>query len=156
MNTVRSLKCSGRSSGQFSGPFCLETPPFHVRCPQILRNCSRERSLEHCHSHAFWSLNYFQNSPTKKLPIPLPVLFYFELIKVTVTDGPVSVLPPLRIAQKLPVRNSWESISKKLPIPLPILYYCELIREVLANGLYIQHELSGFKKALRGVFCRST
>ena len=24
-----------------------------MRCPQIVRNCSRERSLEHCHSHAF-------------------------------------------------------------------------------------------------------
>ena len=30
----------------------------------------------------------------KKLPIPLPILYYFELIKVTVTDGPISVLPP--------------------------------------------------------------
>ena len=30
----------------------------------------------------------------KKLPIPLPILFYFEFIKVTVADGPVSVLPP--------------------------------------------------------------
>ena len=36
----------------------------------------------------------------KKSPIPLPILYYFELIEVTVTDGPVSVLPPLRIAQK--------------------------------------------------------
>ena len=24
-----------------------------MRCPQIVRICSRERSLEHCHSHAF-------------------------------------------------------------------------------------------------------
>ena len=30
----------------------------------------------------------------KKLPIPLPILYCFELIKVTVTDGPVSVLSP--------------------------------------------------------------
>ena len=45
--------CSGRSSGELSGPFCVKTPHFHVRCPQIVRNCSRERSLEHCHSHAF-------------------------------------------------------------------------------------------------------
>ena len=48
-------QCSGRSSGELSGPFCLETPHFHVRYPQIVRNCSRERSFEHCHSHAFIS-----------------------------------------------------------------------------------------------------
>ena len=47
-------QCSGRSSGELSGPFCLETPHFHVWCPQILRNGSRELSLEHCHSHAFF------------------------------------------------------------------------------------------------------
>ena len=54
--------------------------------------------------------------------MPLPILYCFELIKVTVTDGPVSVLSPLplRIAQKLPVRNSCELIIKKVPIPLPI------------------------------------
>ena len=33
--------------------FCLKTPHFHVRFPPIVPNCSRERSLEHCHSHAF-------------------------------------------------------------------------------------------------------
>ena len=44
--------------------------------------------------------------------------------------GPSVSFPlSLRIAQKLPVRNSWELINKKLPIPLPILYYFELIRE---------------------------
>ena len=48
--------------------------------------------------------------------------------------GPSVSFPlPLRIAQKIPVHNSWELISKKLPIPLPIFYYFELIREVLAN-----------------------
>ena len=51
--------------------------------------------------------------------------------------GPSVSFPlPLTIAQKLPVRNSWELINKKLPIPLPILYYFELIREVLANTGY--------------------
>ena len=50
-------KCSGRSSGELSGPFCLETPHFHGRCPQIVRNCSRELSLEHCHCHAFFVPN---------------------------------------------------------------------------------------------------
>ena len=50
--------------------------------------------------------------------------------------GPSVSFPlPLRIAQKLPVRNSWELVIKKLPIPLPIFYYFELIREVLANRL---------------------
>ena len=49
------------------------------------------------------------------------MFYFFELIRVTATDGPVSDLPlPLRIAQKLPVRNSWELKIKKLPIPLPI------------------------------------
>ena len=38
--------CSGRSSRELSGPFSLETPHFHVRWSQIVRNCSRERSLE--------------------------------------------------------------------------------------------------------------
>ena len=72
------------------------------------------------------------------------MFYYFELIQVTVTDVPVSVLSPLplRIAQKLPVRNSWESIIRKLPIPLPIFNYFELIREVLANTLYILFCLS--------------
>ena len=41
--------------------------------------------------------------------------------------GPSVSFPlPLTIAQKLPIRNSWELIIKKLPIPLPILYYFEL------------------------------
>ena len=57
---------------------------------------------------------------------------------------------PLRIAQELPVRNSWEVIIKKLPIPLPILYYLELIREVLANTLYQEPRKAGFSK---GGFC---
>ena len=47
--------------------------------------------------------------------------------------GPSVTFPlPLRIAQKLPVRNSWELIINKVPILLPIFYF-ELIREVLAN-----------------------
>ena len=48
--------------------------------------------------------------------------------------GPSVTFPlPLRIAQKLPVRNSWELIIKKSPIPLPIFDYFEWIREVVAN-----------------------
>ena len=51
--------------------------------------------------------------------------------------GPsVSFLLPVRIAQKLPIRNSWELISESYRIPLPIFYYFELIREALANTLY--------------------
>ena len=35
--------------------------------------------------------------------------------------GPSVSFPlPLRIAQKLPISNSWELIIGKLPIPLPI------------------------------------
>ena len=45
----------------------------------------------------------------KKLPIPLPIVYSFELIKVTVTDGPVGVI--LELPKKLPIRNSWELIS---------------------------------------------
>ena len=33
----------------------------------------------------------------------------------------------LRIAQKLPIRNSWELVSESYRIPLPF-YYFELIR----------------------------
>ena len=44
---------------------------------------------------------------------------------------------PLRIAQELPIRNSWKIISESYRIPLPIFYYFELIREALANTLYI-------------------
>ena len=35
-------------------PFLHRNPHVHVRCPQIVPNCSRKRSLEHCHSHAFF------------------------------------------------------------------------------------------------------
>ena len=52
---------------------------------------------------------------------------------------------PLRIAQKLPVRNSWELINIKLPIPLPILFYFELFREVLANTLYSNSDTQTWK-----------
>ena len=56
------------------------------------------------------------------------MFYYFELIKVTVADGPVSVLPPA--SQNCPkVRDSWELIIKKLPIPLPSFI-------VLANTVY--------------------
>ena len=50
---------------------------------------------------------------------------------------PVSFLLHLGIAQKLPIRNSWELISESYRIPLPTFYYFELIREVLANTLYV-------------------
>ena len=50
--------------------------------------------------------------------------------------GPSVSFPlPLRIAQKLPIRNSWEIISESYRIPLPIFYYFELIREAFANTL---------------------
>ena len=37
----------------FLALFASKPHIFHVQCPQIAQNCSRERSLEHCHSHAF-------------------------------------------------------------------------------------------------------
>ena len=56
--------------------------------------------------------------------------YQLELIKVQLPMGPSVSFPlPFRIAQKLPVRNSWELIVKQLPIPLPIFYF-EFIREV--------------------------
>ena len=45
--------CSLQSSDELSGPFCLETPHFHLRCPQIVPHCSCECSFEVCHSHSF-------------------------------------------------------------------------------------------------------
>ena len=44
-------------------------------------------------------------------------------------------IAPLRIAQKLPIRNSWEIISESYRIPWPMFDF-ELIREALANTLY--------------------
>ena len=56
--------------------------------------------------------------------------------------GPSVAFPlPLRIAQKLPIRNSWELISESYRIPLPLFYYFELIREALANTLYLESRL---------------
>ena len=50
--------------------------------------------------------------------------------------GPSVSFPlPLRIAQKLPVCNSWELMNRKLPIPLLILYYLELISLRIGNGV---------------------
>ena len=44
------MKFNGNVRGEvrvnFLAFFCLETAHFHVRCPQIVRNCSCERSLE--------------------------------------------------------------------------------------------------------------
>ena len=38
--------------------------------------------------------------------------------------GPSVSFPlPLRIAQKLLIRNSWELVIQKLPIPLPIFTF---------------------------------
>ena len=65
-----------------------------------------------------------------------PIFCYLELLKVTVTYGPVGVLPPPSSnGQKLPIRNSWELLIGKLPMPVPMFYYFELIREALANTL---------------------
>ena len=36
----------------FFFPYLSRSPHFHVRCLRIVRKCSRERSLERCHSHA--------------------------------------------------------------------------------------------------------
>ena len=57
--------------------------------------------------------------------------------------GPSVSFPlPLRIAQKLPIRNCWEIISERYRIPLPIFYYFDLTREVLANTMYIFFSLA--------------
>ena len=65
--------------------------------------------------------------------------------------GPSVSFPlPLRIALKLPARNSWELIIKKLPIPLPIFYFFELTREKLANTLYFPEQESQTLVSLGG------
>ena len=57
--------------------------------------------------------------------------------------GPSVSFPlPLRIAQKLPVCNSWALIVKMLPIPFPIFYYLEFFGEVLANTGYLFFQVS--------------
>ena len=43
----------GAKFGWTFWPFLRRNPTFSFPGPQIVRNCSRERSLEHCHSHAF-------------------------------------------------------------------------------------------------------
>ena len=54
---------------------------------------------------------FFEIHQLKKLPIPLPILYCFELIQVTVTDEPVGVLP-------LPNSNSSELLERyRLVIP---------------------------------------
>ena len=56
-------------------------------------------------------------------------------MKVTVTDGPVGVLPPslLELPKKLPIRNSWEFNFGKVTDTVTDVSYFELIREVLAS-----------------------
>ena len=50
----------------FLALFALKPPHFYVQCPQIVRNCSRDLSLEHCHCHAFFGpeslTTFFQTS----------------------------------------------------------------------------------------------
>ena len=86
----------------------------------------------------FFSFQDTNTNPKNTKRIPGRILFVFfpglTVIKVTIADGPSVSFPlPLRITQKLPVRNSWGLKIKELPTPLPIVYYFELIREVLAN-----------------------
>ena len=70
------MKFHGNVRGEvqvnFLALLASKPPHFHVRCPQIVRNCSRELSLEHCHSHAcfvpkFWPfLRRSARAPTIK------------------------------------------------------------------------------------------
>ena len=85
-------------------------------------------------ANSYLPITFLSELINKKLPIPLPILDYFEIIKVTIADGPVSVLPPP--SQNCPkVTDSYFLGINfgKLRIPLPIFYYFELIREVLVN-----------------------
>ena len=54
------------------------------------------------------------------------MFYYFELIKVTVADGPVSVLPP-------PSQNC----PKVTDTVTDFIFFLEIIREVLANTLHL-------------------
>ena len=45
-------------------------------------------------ANSYLPITYSSELISKKPPIPLPILYCFELVRVTVSDGPVSVLPP--------------------------------------------------------------
>ena len=54
-----------------------------MRCPQIVRNCSTERSLEHCHSHAFFvsqKSTRKRNTPGNACHRPLPESMIFGCV----------------------------------------------------------------------------
>ena len=57
------------------------------------------------------------------------MFYYFELIKVTVANGPVGVLRSslLELPKKLPIRNSWESIRKVTGTVTDFFFYFEII-----------------------------
>ena len=50
----------GAKFGWTFWPFLPRNPTFSCAVPSIVRNCSRERSLEHCHSHAFFVPNFWK------------------------------------------------------------------------------------------------
>ena len=87
---------------------------------------------------------------------------YFEFVKVAVADVPVGILPPslLRIAQKLPVRNSWEFLGtthSKVTDTVTDFYYFEFTREVLANmGYFFRRHIGSEESetALQGGGCQ--
>ena len=65
-------KCSWRSSGELSGPSCLETTHFHVWCPPIVANCSCECCFELSPSKSFfWSLILCQGTESTLAPVQL-------------------------------------------------------------------------------------
>ena len=96
-----------------SGQESLEHPQFQALQTLLPKNWHQEKVLLFVFFWLFfrevlgyfWTIySYFANSYLPityfsvliniKLPMPLPMLYCFELIKVTVADGPVSVLAP--------------------------------------------------------------
>ena len=69
-------------------------------------------------ANGYLQVTCFVGLSTKKLPIPLPVFKYFELIKVTATDLPNSNSAELPKSYRFVTPGNYA--SKKLPIPLPI------------------------------------
>ena len=71
--------------------FCL--PTIWVTSLGLCRHRTVDKEYSSFASR-YLPITYVVRIFNKELQIPLPILYYLELIEVTVTDGPVSVLPP--------------------------------------------------------------
>ena len=86
------------------------------------------------HGHADNTKCIHSSFAISYLPITYFVRINYEKVTDTVTNSLLLWINksyctdgPVRIAQKLPIRNSWELVSESYRIPLPIFHYFELI-----------------------------